>query len=171
MIDKYVPIIIFAFLLVYFVKMIQDDAVKGVFIILEMDKSFIEKTIVINAPVADVWSVFTNPTVTRQIGGEYVSDWKIGNDLGWKGIDGKMITRGSILQFEPGQILQHDLYSPATEDLVLSIITYRLEDNDQFTILHAREDLFYTMDKEYQDAANEGWDMALKLVKQVAEKL
>ncbi|MGH7491226.1 MAG: hypothetical protein ACREOO_02400 [bacterium] len=39
-----------------------------------MAKFFLEKSIVIHAAAARVWEVFTNPAVTRQMGGEYVSD-------------------------------------------------------------------------------------------------
>jgi len=136
-----------------------------------MDKSSIKKSIQINASASKVWSVFTNPTITKQMGGEYISDWKVGSDFGWKGVDGKMLTKGTILQFEPEQILQHNLFNPADENKIMSVITYRLEDNDQFTILHAHEDLLYSMDdKTYQDA-QEGWDIALNFLKQTAERL
>jgi len=105
------------------------------------------------------------------MGGEYVSDWKVGNSFGWKGVDGKMLTKGTILQFEPERVLQHNLFNPIEGNKIMSVITYRLEDKNQFTILHAHEDLLYSIDdKTYQDA-QEGWDIALNFLKQTAEKV
>ena len=74
-----------------------------------MSKLFVEKSIEINAPASKVWQVFTDPAITRQIGGEYVSDWKVGSSFGWKGLDGKMVTNGTILKIEPEKLLQHNL--------------------------------------------------------------
>ncbi|HZI25200.1 MAG TPA: SRPBCC domain-containing protein [Chryseolinea sp.] len=65
-----------------------------------MEKRIITQSIEINAPVNKVWRVFTDPKVTRQMGGEYVTDWKVGSAFGWKGSDGKMYTNCSILQIE-----------------------------------------------------------------------
>lgn len=50
-----------------------------------MNYSIVEKTIVINATPENVWRVFTDPSITQQMGGEYMSDWKVGSTLGWKG--------------------------------------------------------------------------------------
>ncbi|MRG45561.1 hypothetical protein GFS24_10570 [Chitinophaga sp. SYP-B3965] len=132
---------------------------------------FIERSIQINATPAKVWEVFTNPEVTRPIGGEYVSDWKVGSSFGWKGTDGNMYTHGSILQIEPTKLLQHNLFNPEDGHSVLSVITYTLQDNGEATTLLAREDLVYDMSgKEYEDAVT-GWDAALQAVKVVAEGL
>jgi len=47
-----------------------------------MSKFFIEDSIEISAPVSKVRRVFTDPVLTRQMGGEYVSDWKVGSPFG-----------------------------------------------------------------------------------------
>jgi hypothetical protein len=47
-----------------------------------MPKLFVEKSIEINAPASKVWRIFTDPVLTRQMGGEYVSDWKAGSSFG-----------------------------------------------------------------------------------------
>ena len=74
-----------------------------------MSKYFIEKTIEINAPVSKVWRVFTDPALTTHLGGEYVSDWKVGSSFGWKGADGKMVTNGTIMKIMPEKLLQHNI--------------------------------------------------------------
>lgn len=132
---------------------------------------FIERSIAINASPASVWRVFTDPSLTQQIGGEYVSEWKVGSSFGWKGADGNMYTNGTILQIEPGRLLQHNLINPEDGHSILSEITYTLQDNNGSTTLTAREDLVYDMSgKEYEDAV-EGWDAALQAVKELAETI
>ncbi len=52
-----------------------------------MDKLFVKNSIVINAPVANVWDALVNPEQTKKymFGCETVSDWKPGSPLLWKG--------------------------------------------------------------------------------------
>ena len=133
-----------------------------------MSKLFVERSIEINAPASKVWRVFTDPAITRQMGGEYVSDWKIGSTFGWKAPDGRMLTNGTILQIEPEKILQHDLLDPNAT--IISVITYELREENGRTTLHASEKFTNPIhDKEYADAVD-GWDAALMALKEVAEK-
>jgi len=133
-----------------------------------MSKRSVQRSIEINAPASKVWQVFTDPAVTRQIGGEYVSDWKVGSSFGWKGLDGKMITNGTILKIEPENLLQHNLFNSVGS--VNSVITYEFSEKNGVTTLYAREDFTQpVIDKEYADAAK-GWEAALLSVKETAEK-
>jgi uncharacterized protein YndB with AHSA1/START domain len=132
-----------------------------------MPKFLIENTIEINAPVSRVWRVFTDPALTRRMGGEYVSDWKAGSSFGWKGPDGKMVTNGTILQIMPEKLLQHDLLNSVGS--INSVITYAFVEKDDVTTLHASEEFARPItDEEYADS-REGWDAALRAVKEVAE--
>jgi uncharacterized protein YndB with AHSA1/START domain len=127
-----------------------------------------EKSIEISAPASKVWRVFTDPVLTRQMGGEYVSDWKVGTSFRWKGLDGKLITNGTIMKIEPEKLLQHNLLNSVGS--VNSVITYEFDEKNRVTTLHAREDFTKSItDKEYADAAK-GWDAALLAVKETAEK-
>ena len=113
-------------------------------------------------------SVFTDPVLTRQMGGEYVSDWEVGSSLGWKGLDGKMLTNGTIMKIEPEKLLQHTFL--ILLDLRDSVITYEFDEKNGVTTVHAREDFRDPIaDKEYRDAA-EGWDAALRALKDTAER-
>lgn len=133
-----------------------------------MSKLFVESSIEINAPASKVWQVFADPAITRQIGGEYVSDWKVGSSFGWKGLDGRMVTNGTILKIEPEKLLQHNLLNSVGS--VNSIITYEFSEKNGVTTLYAQEDFTQPVtDKEYVDAV-EGWDAALLSVKETAEK-
>ena len=125
-----------------------------------MSKRSVQRSIQINATASKVWQVFTDPVITRQMGGEYVSDWKAS--------DGKMLTHGTILQIEPEKLLKHNLVNP--DDLVISEITYDLRQQNGRTILHARENFANPInDKEYVDAVD-GWDAALVALKELAQK-
>ena len=136
-----------------------------------MDKTFIARKIVINTTATNVWRVFTDPSITRQMGGEYITDWEPGSSFSWQGTDGNVYTHGTILEIEPGKILKHNLFNPEDETNILSVITYKLEENEGSTTLYAREDLGIGLaDKEYEGAA-EGWDFALNLVREKAESL
>ena len=57
-----------------------------------MPNNLIEKSVEINAPVSKVWRVFTDPVLTRQMGGEYVSEWEVGSSFSWKSLDGQILT-------------------------------------------------------------------------------
>jgi uncharacterized protein YndB with AHSA1/START domain len=131
----------------------------------------ISKEITVNATPANVWQVFINPAVTRQMGGEYVSDWKAGGTIGWKGNDGHMLTRGTILQVEPGKILQHNLADMADKDVILSVVTYKFIDHHTSTVLRATEQLNYDVSDTQFEEIGEGWDAALSAVKEIAERL
>ena len=133
--------------------------------------NLIKKSITISATPANVWRVFTDPVVTKKMGGHYVSTWKVGDSLQWKGEDGKFYTYGIILEIEPDRLLKHSLYDLKTKTRVTSIITYRLENKNSYTVLHAEEELAYDMREEPFDEALEGWDMALSSVKEIAEGL
>lgn len=136
-----------------------------------MPNQFVEKSIEINAPVSKVWRVFTDPQLTRQIGGEYVSEWQVGASLRWKGPDGQMQTNGTILKIEPEKLLQHNLFgSDEPSENVISVITYEFHEQNNVTTIHAREDFSNPVsDAAYTDAL-EGWDAALQAVKAIAEK-
>ena len=133
-----------------------------------MSKRSVQRSIEINATASKVWQVFTDPVITRQMGGEDVSDWKVGSTFGWKASDGKMLTNGTILEIEPEKLLKHNLLNP--DDTVISEITYELREQNGRTILHASENFTNPInDKEYADAVD-GWDAALMALKEVAEK-
>src|SRR5919205_3322055 len=121
-----------------------------------MSKFFIEKSVEISAPVSKVWRVFTDPALTRHMGGEYVSKWEVGSSFGWKGVNGKMVTSGTLMKIEPEKLLQHNLSNSVGS--INSVITYEFNENNRVTTLHAREDFVEPIpDKEYADVA-EGWE-------------
>ena len=132
--------------------------------------NLIKKSIIINTLPHQVWRVFTDPAVTKKMGGYYVSGWKEGDSLQWKGEDGKLYTYGIILELVTDKLLKHSLYDLKTKTRITSVITYMLEPKEDQTILHAEEELSYEMREDQFEEALEGWDMALESVKETAEK-
>jgi uncharacterized protein YndB with AHSA1/START domain len=133
-----------------------------------MPNQFVESSVAIHAPVSKVWRVFTDPILTREMGGEYASDWKVGSSFGWKSSEGQMLTNGSILKLESEKLLQHNLFN--TDGSVLSVITYEFSEANGVTTIHAREDFSEPIDDAAQVDALAGWDAALHAVREIAEK-
>jgi uncharacterized protein YndB with AHSA1/START domain len=136
-----------------------------------MSNRTIQKSIEINASPDKVWRVFADPEITKEMGGKYATDWKEGNSIGWQGLDGTMITNGTILEVEPGKLLKHNLFSPDYKGIVTSVITYQLHENNGQTTLFAVEELTDDITDAEYNAASAGWDAALVLVKKIAEQL
>lgn len=135
-----------------------------------MENKIIEATIEINAPMDKVWSVFTIPEITKQMGGYYETDWRVGSPFGWKGQDGKLYTKGTVLEVNPKRLLKHNLFD-LNDNRLLSVITYEFTENAGITIISAKEEIKYEMTNEQFQEANEGWDFALQSVKETAEKI
>lgn len=135
-----------------------------------MTKPYLEKSIIINAPAETVWQVFTDPELTRQMGGEYVTDWEVGSEFGWQGGDGEMYSHGRILKLEPAKLFQHNLFDPDDEADVFAILTYEFTEEHGKTILRAREEFLEPVDDQEYTDAEEGWDMALQAIKDLAEQ-
>lgn len=135
-----------------------------------MDNKIIEVEIEIKAPLNKVWSVFTNPEITKQMGGYYDTDWKIGSSFGFKKVDGSRLTNGTLLGFKPGQLIMHNLFERNSET-VMAIITYAFQEKNGLTLLTGKEELTQPLDKTTFDDASAGWASALNLVKQIAETL
>lgn len=137
-----------------------------------MSKKIIEKTIIIDATPDKVWRVFTDAKVTKQMGGKYLTDWKIGGAFGWQGNDNEVYSHGKILQLVKEKLLQHSIFDPDDRKITASVITYRLTEKEGKTYLHGREEMqeMPETEEDYAEAV-EGWNIALNSVKELAEKL
>jgi uncharacterized protein YndB with AHSA1/START domain len=129
----------------------------------------IEQTIDINASASKVWRVFTDPNLSRQMGGEYVTDWQQGSMIGWKNVDGDVVTQGTILKITPELFLQHNLLGPDGKTAV-SVLTYKLFEKDGMTTLEAKEEFTVPLDDEDFTDVIMGWNMAINTIKDIAEQ-
>jgi uncharacterized protein YndB with AHSA1/START domain len=136
-----------------------------------MSHKIIENAIEIKTSVDKVWRVFTDASITRELGGEYITDWETGSSIEWKGNDGNLYTHGTILQVQPNKLLKHTLADPANVDQIISVITYRFNDDNGKTTLRATEALNHAVSEKEFEQALEGWTVALESMKDLAEKI
>lgn len=135
-----------------------------------MENRIIEKTIEIKAPISKVWSVFTNPDITRQMGGYYDTDWEVGSSFGFRKSGGNKLTNGVLLEFQSEHMIKHSLYEP-NSDTVMAILTYVFQEKDGYTVLIGMEEFIQPLDSATYTDASAGWESALDLVKQISEAL
>lgn len=134
----------------------------------------IGKTIKINAPAKNVWRVFADSSVSRKMGGAYVTDWKVCSPFGWKSVSGQMYTRGYILDITPERYLSHTLLiedDAEKSELLYSTISYTLTEIDDITQLHVQEEFATVIDEEELAEVKKTWDVALRKVREIAEGL
>jgi uncharacterized protein YndB with AHSA1/START domain len=134
-----------------------------------------KKSVVIKAPVADVWAALTDPTLIKQyyLGVDTIGEWKEGNTIIFKGEwQGKKIEgNGKVLQLEDQKLLRHSYWSNisglADEPENYHIITYELMAEDGNTILKLTEENLAT--QEMQEQSAKLWDMILDNLKKLLE--
>lgn len=134
-----------------------------------MPHSTVTMKVRINAPVTEVWRMFDDPAFTREIGGEYESEWREGAFIGWKTLDGRLQTRGTIVRIERGRLLEHTILGAGGAEDVFATVTYTFTEEDGRTTVSIREQLKQPLtDAEHEDALS-GWEAALRSVKALVE--
>ncbi len=142
-----------------------------------MDKGLIANaTIVIHAPVAEVWNALVNPEIIKQymFGTNVVSDWKEGSTIAWKGEwQGKAYQdKGKILRIEKERLVQYSHFSPLTgkPDAPENYHTVTIELSGDKT----KTELLLTQDnnanEEDRKHSEENWKLMLEGLKQLLEK-
>jgi uncharacterized protein YndB with AHSA1/START domain len=130
---------------------------------------YLENAVKINATPAEVWAVFTDRSKTIQMGGEYITSWKVGENISWK-VNGEIVTHGEIISCEPQRLLKHHLFTDSTRNVLSSTITYEIKEDGNHTILTGREEFEIPLTKDALKEASDGWQEALNMVKKIAEK-
>jgi uncharacterized protein YndB with AHSA1/START domain len=134
-----------------------------------------KKSIIINAPVGDVWKALTDPALIKQyyLGVDTIGQWKEGNTIIFKGEwQGKKVEgKGRVLQLEDEKILKHSYLSNVSglEDRPENYhkVTYRLAPQNGSTELILTEENLQT--KEMQQQSAKLWDMILNNLKVLLE--
>ncbi len=133
-------------------------------------------SIVINAPVAEVWNALVDPEMIRQymFGANVVTDWKVGSPIAWKGEwQGEAYEdKGVILTVEPGRVLQYSHFSPlaglpdAPENY--HIVTVELSSEGTRTIVSLSQNNNPT--EQAREHSKKNWEMMLAGLKKHVEK-
>ena len=134
-----------------------------------------KKSVVISAPVTDVWKALTDPTLIKQyyLGVDTIGEWKEGNTIIFKGEwQGKKVEgKGKVLQREDEKLLKHSYWGNLSglEDKPENyhIVTYRLLPKNGNTELTLTEENLQT--KEMQEQSAKLWDMILSNLKKLLE--
>ena len=148
-----------------------------------MSKLFVDKTIEINAPIAQVWDVLTRLEMTGMWASEFTggapfyieSEWKMGSPVLWKDQDGTVIVEGTVTALEPYRLLRFTVFDVRSEKPPVTDedgITYMLREQDGKTILQVRQGDFSGMDdaEKYHRMSEEIWERVLPKVKALVEK-
>lgn len=147
------------------------------------EKLVIHNSLLINAPIEEVWDALVNPskTVAYMYGCEAHSDWKIGSPLNWVGeYEGNKMTfvHGKVLEFTPPLRLVFTVtdtqaqYEDIPENYIRTV--YELKTENEATLLSVMQDGFEAAangQKRYQDVYNngEGWNPVLLAIKNLVE--
>jgi uncharacterized protein YndB with AHSA1/START domain len=144
---------------------------------------FIQNSINIKAPVAQVWNALTNPEETKKymFGCETVSDWQPGSSLLWKGsYEGKemIFVKGNIVSIKPGISLVYTVFDPNStmEDIPENYltVTYDLSEENAETILLVSQGDYSSVadgERRYAESYNggQGWNPILLEIKKILE--
>lgn len=140
------------------------------------DKTF-TKTIHISAPVSKVWEALTNPELMKRWMSETEinihTDWKVGTPMVIRGrLHGiNFENRGTVLQFDPGKILQYSHLSSVSrlpdETESYSILEFRLAPVENRTTLTLTVSNFPT-ETIYKHLAFY-WNVTLEILKKMIE--
>jgi uncharacterized protein YndB with AHSA1/START domain len=146
---------------------------------LKMDnKQTSEKKILINCDVKTLWSVLTESKYTKvyMFNCTVSSDWKIGNPIIWEGnYQGyQAYQKGEILDIKPFELIKYSTFDPnfGLEDKPENYIhiSYILKGNGNETELTIINETF-DGNSERMNHINQGWEMVVSNIKEVAEGL
>jgi uncharacterized protein YndB with AHSA1/START domain len=134
------------------------------------------QSITIHAPVTQIWRALVTPSMIKHymFGTEVVSDWKKGSPIVWKGVwEGKPYEdKGTILRFEPEQVLQYSHFSPlsgvADSPDNYHNVTVELASQGAETRVTLSQDNNATEDE--QKHSEELWGMMLAALKKFVEQ-
>jgi uncharacterized protein YndB with AHSA1/START domain len=133
-------------------------------------------SIIVNAPVEQVWEALTTPELIKQwfFGVDTESDWKVGSPLVHRGEwQGKPYEdKGQILRIEPPRLLVHNHWSDVSgvPDIPENYqeVSWALSERNGTTELTITERNLPS--EEAKAVSEEGWKTALKSLKEVLEK-
>jgi len=136
-----------------------------------------EKNIIINIDPENLWNILTKSKYTK----EYMfncsvnSDWKKGSQITWEGnYQGyQAFQKGEIIDVKPFELIKYSTFDPnfGLEDIPENYIhvSYLLKAIDGQTELTIVNETF-DGNEERMGHINQGWDMVIEKIKEVAEK-
>lgn len=137
----------------------------------------VNKSIRIHATPAEVWDALTNPEKTKKyfFHCKVFSDWKKGSPIRFVGrlfLIKKIALEGTILQAEPGKVLQYTVRNESDESHTYSTVTDHIRFENGETVLSISDNVGSGEGAvtRYQ-RSEKGWDKVLRRLKAVVEKI
>ncbi|MEO1052092.1 MAG: SRPBCC domain-containing protein [Bacteroidota bacterium] len=147
-----------------------------------MKKLIIENEVVIEAPIAKVWQVLTDPKLTPEYmyGCAVESSWKIGDPVLWRAVQNNVVyVKGHLVEWVEGSVFAFTTFDPTSsiEDIPENYLTARYELNDQdgqttLKVTHGDYNAVAEGESRYADTqAQGGWGAVLESIKKIAERM
>lgn len=137
----------------------------------------VTKTVEVNATLAKVWDVLTNPAIIKEylFGTETITDWKVGSPIIFQGEYQEQTYRdkGVILANVPNETISYCYWSAFTglEDAPenYSTVTYRLKKKSDTVTEFTWEQKGYATEEAYQHSQT-GMDEFMHSIKAIMER-
>jgi len=139
-----------------------------------MTAHIVHKKISLKASPAEVWDALTDPEKTKKyfFNCRVFSSWKPGSPIVFKGrifLVKKIEMHGTIIQAEPGKLLQYKLAN-GKDGKTFSFVTDKLNYSNGGTVLEITDDVGAGEGAEKRKARSEkGWDKVLAGLKKLVE--
>ena len=143
-----------------------------------MDKKLTsEKRVFIDVNAKQLWEILTNSEYTKEymFNCSVTSDWKKGSSIIWEGnYQGyQAFQKGEILDIKPFELIKYSTFDPnfGLEDKPVNYIhvSYLIKEKDHQTALTIINETF-DGNKERMNHVNQGWEMVINKIKEVAEQ-
>ena len=146
-----------------------------------MEKSlFVENEILINSTLEEVWDTLVNPEKTKiyMYTCEVICDWKIEDEMLWKGSqDGVIYVKGYLEEFEPLRKMKYSVIDPNGKypDVPENYlhVTYTLQPMDDGILLSVSQGDYSSVqegESRYKDTVKDGgWQPVLEAIKDLVE--
>lgn len=133
-----------------------------------MNKSFIEQSITIHAPISSVWNVLVKKKYIEEwikefsAGNLATEDWRLHSQISMTDNDGKLILQGTITEFNPNQNLKLEFENSEYQE-ELTLIS-----KGNSTVLSCHAGPVSSADHKKH---SEVWEKGLNKMKELAEGL
>jgi uncharacterized protein YndB with AHSA1/START domain len=135
-----------------------------------------EKSVSIQAPVAEVWKALTTPSMIKQylFGTDTTSDWKKGSSITFQGVwqDKSYTDKGTIVDVKPNSFLEYTYWSSfsgiADVPENYSTIRYTLSSEGNSTRFTLTQKGFANAEARDHSASN--WEQVMESIKKLVEE-
>jgi uncharacterized protein YndB with AHSA1/START domain len=140
------------------------------------NKLTFEKSITIQAPVAEVWKALTTPSMIKQylFGTETITDWKKGNPITFQGVwqDKPYMDKGTIVDIKRESFLIYTYWSSFSNipDVPENYSTIRYDLTPQGDVTKFTLSQVGFVSPEARDHSASNWEQVMQSIKKLVEE-